>query len=408
MEAGLPFLTADLTAVSLVARAHLEDFAVEELAAYEPSGEGDHVHFTIEKRGLGTPDAVRRVARALGVAPRQVGVAGLKDARGVTRQRFSLEHVAPERVLGLEVEGLRVLDAARHGNKLRRGHLRGNRFVLRLRGEIVARVDEARAVLERLAREGLPNYFGPQRFGLRGDNWRVGRALLLGEADEAVAWIAGRAAEGAGEPVRVRRAREAFDRGDYREAARAWPGRFRAAVRIARAMHRTGGDAGRALRAADGEELRFCVSAFQSYLFNRVVAARIESRALGRLLAGDLAWRHAGGAVFRVEAPGLEAPRAAAFEVSPSGPLFGHRMSWPGGEPERAERGVLRREGVPAEAFARRGRLVWKGARRPLRVPLGVPSLEPGRDGHGECLKLAFELPAGSYATALLREFAKA
>lgn len=405
MEAALPYLTADLPAVPLVARARLDDFRVEELPAYPCSGSGDHVHFELEKRGLSTQDAVRRVARALGVAPREVGVAGLKDARGVTRQRLSIEHVDPARVAALELDGLRVLGVARHGNKLRRGHLLGNRFVLGLRGTAAGRVEEVRAVLERLAEAGVPNYFGPQRFGLRGDNWRVGAALLRGDHAEAAALIAGRPAEG--DPERVRRARECFEAGDFQGAARAWPPRFRSAVRIARAMHRTGGDARKALRAAEGDELRFCVSAFQSHLFNRVVAARLEQGTLDTLLEGDLAWRHAGGAVFRVERPADEAPRAALFELSPSGPLFGRRMTWPAGAPEALERGVLAAAGVEPAAFEARGRVQWKGARRPLRVPLADLALEAGADDGGPVLSVTFALPAGSYATAVLREVAK-
>jgi tRNA pseudouridine13 synthase len=405
LEAGLPYLTAGLAGVACTARERPVDFAVEELPAYAPSGQGDHVYFAIEKVGLSTRAAIERLAAALDVAPRAIGFAGLKDARAVARQVLSLEHADPERVAGLELERLRVLWVDRHRNKLRRGHLRGNRFALRLRGAAVEREADVRAVLAVLEAVGVPNYFGEQRFGLRGDNWRVGRALLERDWAAAAAWLAGRPGEG--DRPAVRRARELFDAGEYGRAARAWPGQFRSAVRLARAMQRHGGDARAALRAVGGEELRFAVSAYQALLFDRVLAARLAQGTLAELLLGDLAWRHANGAVFRVEDPDRERPRALALEVSPSGPLFGRRMTAPGGEPGSIEVGVLAAEGLSEEALRGRGPYAWKGARRPLRVPLGEPSCAAAEDARGPYLGLAFALPPGAYATAVLREITK-
>ena len=429
MQDPLPYLTEGTPGVPLAARVELEDFFVEELPAYEPCGSGDHVYFGIEKRGLSTHEVIRRLAVLFETSPRQIGCAGLKDARGVTRQTLSLEHADPERIAAAELAGVRVLWVERHTNKLRRGHLHGNRFVLRLRdpheqgeqngqneqggqggqgaaGGLLEREAQLRSVLAEIERRGLPNYFGPQRFGIRGDNWRVGKALLEGDAREAAAWIAGRPLPG--DPPQLRKARELFDQGDYAEAARAWPGNFRGAVRLARAMHRQRGRAGRALRAVSGDDLRFCVSAFQSHLFNKVVARRLADGSLERLLPGDLAWRHVGGAVFRVDDPERESERLREQQISPSGPLFGHRMTRPEGEPDRIEQAVLAAEGVAFEAFQQRGRYQWKGARRPLRVPVSPLELRPGEDGRGPYLELGFALPSGSYATAVLRELSKA
>src|SRR5690242_15079779 len=105
-----------------------ETFVVEEIPAYEPSGEGEHTYVWIEKRGLTTMDAVKRLARALDTDARDIGYAGLKDRNAVTRQWISVPRVEPERVLAIAEPDLRVLAAKRHGNKLRTGHLRGNRF----------------------------------------------------------------------------------------------------------------------------------------------------------------------------------------------------------------------------------------------------------------------------------------
>ena len=378
---------------------HPSDFRVEELPAYEPCGEGDHVWFEVRKSGLTTPDAVALVAQALGVGPRAIGFAGLKDARAVTRQWMSLEHVDPERVASFHHPKLEVLRVTRHGNKLRLGHLRGNRFAIRLREVPPEDLPHIETVLAVLAARGVPNYFGEQRFGARGDGWRVGRALLRDDPAEAVALLCGRPSEADTGPVR--RARELFDAGDYEGSARTWPRGFGDSARVARAMARGRGRPARALRALPRRLQRLLVSAFQSHLFNRVLGERIDG--IDAVLAGDLAYRHAGGAVFRVADPGVEQSRARTFEISATGPLFGRRMSRADGEPGAIEARVEAEE-LPGDELARRGPLAWKGARRPLRVPLADLAVESGEDEHGPYCELRFALPAGSYATAVLAE----
>ena len=157
-----------------------DDFTVEEVPAYEPSGEGGHTFLWIEKRGRNTEDVARWLAREAGVSARDVGYAGRKDRFAVTRQYFSVPDFDPARASGLALEGVRVLRAAQHPHKLRTGHLRANRFALcvhGLDGEGFARAD---AVAERLRRVGLPNRFGDQRFGQGGDNVERGRKILAG------------------------------------------------------------------------------------------------------------------------------------------------------------------------------------------------------------------------------------
>lgn len=155
-----------------------EDFVVEERPAYLPSGEGEHLYLWVEKRGLSTQDVVSALARALGLRPGEVGAAGQKDRQAVTRQWLSVPAAAVPGALP-EGEGWRILESRRHGNKLRTGHLKGNRFGIRLRGAGAAEA-EARAILARLEATGVPNYYGPQRFGRGGDNAEGGRALLEG------------------------------------------------------------------------------------------------------------------------------------------------------------------------------------------------------------------------------------
>ena len=162
-------------------RASPEDFRVDELPLYEPSGEGGHTFVLVEKRLRNTDEVARLLARAAGVAPREVGQAGRKDRVAVTRQWFSVPGWAPEAARAFEAEGVRVLAAEAHPHKLRTGQLAGNRFELVVRELSADERQRAEAALARVAREGVANRFGPQRFGRGGANADLGRALLAGE-----------------------------------------------------------------------------------------------------------------------------------------------------------------------------------------------------------------------------------
>src|SRR5262245_64373198 len=130
---AVPLVTADLAGIGGVLRATPDDFVVDELAAYPPAGTGDHVFVRIEKRELTTPQAIAALAGALAIDRRDIGAAGMKDRRAVTRQWLSLPPpVTPERAAAVAVPGLAVLEAVRHPHKLRTGHLRGNQFRLRI------------------------------------------------------------------------------------------------------------------------------------------------------------------------------------------------------------------------------------------------------------------------------------
>lgn len=162
-------------------RAVPEDFRVDELPLYTPSGAGDHLYVLLEKTGHTTAHLLRELARQLGLRDRDLGVAGLKDRHAVTTQWISLPGRA-ERDLGrFSLEGVRLLQVSRHGNKLGLGHLRGNRFTLRVRGA-AGQAARARELLGLLEGGGVPNYFGPQRFGLAGLNAEEGLRVLRGES----------------------------------------------------------------------------------------------------------------------------------------------------------------------------------------------------------------------------------
>lgn len=162
-------------------RATPEDFRVAELPAYPLSGNGDFLYLHLEKTGHTTAHVVRELCLQLGVRDRDVGVAGLKDRHAVTTQWVSLPARFESRLGGFALEGVRILETARHGNKLGTGHLSGNRFTVRVRGA-AGMTGRAAEIVEQLTRRGIPNYFGPQRFGLGGLNAEEGLRVLRGES----------------------------------------------------------------------------------------------------------------------------------------------------------------------------------------------------------------------------------
>jgi len=231
-----------------------------------------------------------------------------------------------------------ILEARRHRNKLRTGHLRGNRFRIRVRD--VRDPDAASAAFELLRTHGVPNYFGEQRFGREDDNASLGRRLLKGE--------------------RLDRAPTPFQRKLY-------------------------------------------LSAWQSLLFNRALAQRVEEGSLGRALQGDVLRKTDTGGLFVCEDVAADQPRVDRFEVSPAGPLFGPKMTKASGGVAAREDALLQAEGLTLEDL-RRGKGETEGGRRPYRIPLTEAQLT--RDGSD--LVLDVVLPKGSYATVVLRELLKA
>ena len=334
MSEGLPraFGASVLTARF---RSTPEDFFVEELPGFEPSGEGEHLLLTIEKRGMNTAFAAKRIAAWAGIAEMGVGYAGLKDRHAVTRQRFSVHlprKVAPE-LADLAADDFNVIDATWHSRKLPRGALAGNRFVLVLRdvegerGAIDARLGD-------IASQGLPNWFGEQRFGRDGGNVAAALAMFAGR--------------------RVRR-----------------------------------------------EQRSIFLSAARSELFNRVLAARLADGSWNRGLEGEV-WMLAGSrSVFGPE-PWSETleQRLKSFDIHPTGPLWGTGESRVQAAARACEDAALQSD----EARALQAGLEQEGLRQERRALRLKPEQLEWRWLDASTLQVAFALPPGSYATAILHE----
>ncbi len=316
-------------------RATPEDFQVEEMLSFEPSDAGPHWLLQVEKRGANTRWVAAEIARLCAVHPNDVGYAGMKDRHALTVQWFSVPAGARDAAFWRQVstQEYRVLEVRANDRKLRRGALKGNRFRISLREAAWSR-EQLQAKLAALGQHGVPNYFGPQRFGREGFNLR---------------------------------------------SACAWAGAAEAAPR------------GRAQR-------EFALSAARAVLFNALLAARVQAGDWSRLNPGDVAILDGSNSHFEV--PAVDATlqaRLAAFDLHPSGPLWG--------------RGALRTQGTVREVeingaaeLAPLGELLaaqgLQQERRALRMAVrGLRAdYQPG------VVQLSFELGRGQFATAVLRE----
>lgn len=414
------FLTHAVPGTGGVLKQEPEDFLVEEIPAYEPCGQGEHLYLFIQKRGMATDHLARLLAQHFNVRREAVGFAGLKDKRAVTTQVFSV-HI-PGRsdadLSSFENPHATVLWAARHTNKLRRGHLKGNRFVIRIRGATAGKAVHAQRALRILVAEGAPNRVGEQRFGILKRNHELGRAIILGDAPAALDLLLG---PSDAFPDVQSRAREAYARGAFEEALALFPPASRTERRALGALAR-GAQPSRVVQEIEPLARSFFVTAFQSAVFNSVLDQRLSDGTYNTLLEGDLAFKHDSGATFRIDAPpppqtssdptddrSLDS-RLKRLEISPSGPMWGPEMSRASGPVGEMEDRALLSTGVDhdrLELFWNKSRDAMVGQRRPLRVPIAFPDVEGGMDERGEYIKVRFELPRGAFATSVMQEIMK-
>ncbi len=289
-----------------------EDFIVTELPLQLPSGEGEHLWLDVEKNGANTAFVAQQLAQAAGVQERDVGYAGLKDRYAITRQWFSIylpKGETPD-LTQLQHPEFKVLGQSRHLKKLRPGDLQGNRFRIVLR-DVAGDRDAIDANLRAVAGQGVPNYFGAQRFGFEGGNVEQGRAMLARE-------------------IRVRNPKK---KGLY-------------------------------------------LSAVRSFVFNEVLALRVQQGLWGKTLPGDV-----------MDGAG-----------QPTGPLWGRGRVATTDEAQALENGVAERHAALCDGMEHAG--LDQERRALVARPTDLSWEWPQADQ----LVLTFCLPAGTYATSVLSE----
>lgn len=339
----LPYLTDTCPGIGGVLKQQPGDFEVEEVPAYQPCGSGEHLFLWIEKTGITTEQLTKHLVRTLRVAQRDIGVAALKDRHAVARQFVSVPAKCAANLAAAESAEVRVLSATLHQNKLRTGHLRANRFSILVRDVGPDALTLAEQVAARIGQSGVPNYFGEQRFGAAGETSELGFALLRGEQT----------------PEDIH------------------PSKRRFLVKLA-------------------------LSAAQSVLFNDLLAERVRTAELQRVLSGDVLQVVASGGVFVCEDAAVDQARFDSREIVTTGPMFGPKMKEPAGEVAEREAQLLTRHQLTADQFKLYPDLT-SGTRRPYVVYPESLSVTSEADG----LRFQFSLPSGCYATVLLREFQK-
>ena len=411
MITAAPFLTEEIPGIGGQLKMRPDDFKVEEIPLYNPSGEGTHTYIWIEKQKIATLPAIAAIARALGIRRKDIGFAGLKDARAITRQWLSIEHADIDAIKSLDFENIQILKIDRHVNKIKTGHLWGNRFDINIRNLKLSDcdIDEAfsrvRQVLDVLEKRGIPNYYGQQRFGKRDDGQVLGAAIISQDWEAFITELIGNARRV--ESVSIQRARNAFEVRDYDTAMRSWPPGFMAQLQALRYLRKNhDNDFEGAFNAIDHKYRRFCISSFQSAMFNKVLAKRVQD--IDVLYRGDIARKHDNGACFMVFEPSVEQPRCTNFDISPTGPMFGYEMLWPTEEAAMIENEVLIEQGLSLDDFKiGYAKKVGQGTRRSLRFKANIIDVSTMNDSTGPYINLKFELPSGSYATTLAREVTK-
>lgn len=340
----LPLLTADLPGINGRIKSSPESFVVEEIPAYEPCGEGEHIFLWIEKVDVSAEQLLIHLSRALGIKQSDIGMAGLKDRFATTRQWLSVPRGCEPRLDAVDVDNIRILTRSCHRNKLKTGHLRGNRFRITVAGTVAGDLARAESIRQRLLANGAANYFGEQRFGQGDATLQLGMSLLKGESSE------------------------------------------------------------RDIAAQRRKFLtRLAISAAQSSLFNAVLAERIRDGLLQTVLSGDVLQVCASGGMFVCEAPAIDQVRFGQREVVTTGPMFGVKIKSPEGEALAREQRVLDASGINAGMWRKWSKLAL-GTRRPLLIHLREIALT---QHVADAIEFSFELPSGAYATTLLREFVR-
>jgi tRNA pseudouridine13 synthase len=259
----IPYETSEVDPIRARIKSRPEDFMVDEEPAYEPCGNGDHLYLQVEKKGWSMERLLLHLRDTLDVSQGEIGYAGLKDKHAVTRQWISVPMRCEERVSQVDNGAVRVIDTSRHTNKIRTGHLRGNRFNILMRGTPANRADAVRRVTDWVVANGMVNIYGNQRFGRDLESARVGRDVVAG------------------------------------------------AMQISR-MSRL--------------KRKFSISAIQSYLFNLYVRDRMESPGLRTVIQGDVMKKRDTGGLFVAEDVAEVQSRLDAGQLVVAGPIFGRKM----------------------------------------------------------------------------------
>jgi tRNA pseudouridine13 synthase len=416
-ELGMGFYATVAPGVDGRLKATPEAFRVTEISSYPlPDERGAFVVLRLVSRDWEQHELAAAVGRRLGLPPHALQWSGTKDRRAVAERLFSYRGALPDRALGLR--DVELVEAYRARDGLVLGHHYGNTFDLVV-DELNAPTDRSLAAFRAVDAElragpGIPNFFGPQRFGeVRPITHEVGRWIVRGDLARAVdVYLADRPSTGtpgSGDEAR----RRYSEHHDAQRALREFPAEYRFERVLLDHLAR-GHPPERALRALSRDLRTLFVHAYQSWLFNRWLTARHRHGvALDRPVPGDRIVRVARDGTARgpdsvpVVADNLAecADLVARGRAWVAGPLVGYDLGSPANPIDPVLTELLDEEGISPADFRLPSspEIASRGAWRPVVVTVPPIAIRAEADG----VRFGFALPKGCYATVLLREFLK-
>ena len=286
-----PYITDELPGIWGKIKVYPEDFIVDEIPAYEASGSGEHLFIHLTKTGITTKEVQKALAKIFDTKRRDVEFAGIKDKHAIASQYFSVwlyNNQDPDLTYKLEEEmPVKINSFKFHQRKLKKGHLHGNQFSIKIREPNVD-TEEAlkriKQIIEKTNQTGIPNFYGDQRFGIEGDNPQQGLEILKGERKISNKWLR-----------------------------------------------------------------QFLLASFQSHLFNYYLTKRIGEGLFHKIIPGDIAKKHETGGIFIVEDPETEQKRFDNKEICFTGPMFGKKMTQAKGKAYDFENSILEENEITPE-----------------------------------------------------------
>jgi tRNA pseudouridine13 synthase len=412
---GMEYYITDAPGCGGVLRSSSEDFVVDEVYEKLNYEGGRYLVLEVEKKDWDTHHLIREMARQLRISQKRFGWAGTKDKRAVTSQRISIMNLDESKLERITLPDLKMKVLGRTNRSVGLGDLLGNRFRIKIR-ELSCSTDPVES-MTRITKEiqenkGAPNYFGVQRFGeARPVTHRVGEALVRGMIEEAVFTYLALPFPGELESTREARQKLRESR-DIPEALKSFPDYLHYEVAMLNYLVSHPGDYAGSFGVLSPNLRRLFVHAYQSYLFNKILSRRLASGlGLTRAMEGDVVCFAKNdlpdmGKLQAVTDENLEAvnrlvDRGRAYVTLP---LIGFDSSLAKGSEGEIERAVLREEDVVTEDFRIPANpdLGSRGTRRAALLKVS-PQVRV-EEGFAE---LEFFLPAGSYATVVLREYMK-
>lgn len=404
-------------------RVHPEDFMVVERFLYPP--QIDFGRFTIaEVRSVNweTHLLVRAFARQLHISQNRIGFAGTKDKRSVSTRLMSFTDIPAEQLRQVHLKDVNVHNVYTSDRMVQLGDLYGNQFRIIIRDiDTEITLDDVKTIIDSIiAASGFPNFFGVQRFGvIRPVNHNIGKCIVQGDFQSAVNWYVGH--PHMGESEETYRVREAFDKtSDCKQALAEYPDQLTFEKAILNKLVVAPQDFVGALTALPKKLLMLFINSFQSYLFNKILSARIAAHMpLNQAVIGDVVLPKKNDVIIEDEYISVvesNIPKVNAqllnYKGFVSGILFGSDPIFAQGTMGNLERTIIEQEQISNHDFIVPDIpfLSSSGSRRAVLVPLSHITYEFSPDSlfpNKQCLELRFELPKGCYATSLLREIMK-